>query len=178
MGNAEPLGKLMQNPGPKLELLIVTATVFVCGVSVAFSSVLARHALTEMYSVDLSYFRIETRMALTAWWWAPVVFGLLVIALWVVKLSRPNWHWISWSILGVTCLISTLVLYGIVSPFATTTFRMNNEHAAFAPSGENAARASFFQPRVPSTSRARQTKCCSPSHLERNHPSDLCETAG
>ena len=115
----------MPKPGIKLELLIAGGTILVCGIATAFCANLARYALSEMYD-GTGFLGPETQFAIRALWWAPIFYGLLLAVLIVWKLRQPKCQWITWAVLSATALATALVLFGVVSPFATTMFRMNN----------------------------------------------------
>lgn len=91
---------------------------------VVFGSLYGGRALQEFYGDAGEMFPLATRLAISAYSWIPILYGLLMLALLVIRLCCPKWQWITWSVLWVVAFAAALVVYGITLPYATTTFRM------------------------------------------------------
>lgn len=115
----------MPERGNTTELVITAATIAALGLIVWIASARGASGLSEMYG-GTDQFRFATLLAISGHRWAPFAFGgLLVGFLWAH--SRPGTRgWASWSALSIAGLTTALVLYGVVLPFASTTFRMGN----------------------------------------------------
>ena len=106
-----------------IELIGTSATIVALGVLVYFGSGHGSRALFEMYCRTEGFTPV-TSLAITAFRWGPFLYGaLFLVNIWLSVRSNAC-HWASWCALSVAGLTTGLVLYGIVRPFAYTTFRM------------------------------------------------------
>ncbi|MEO6478272.1 MAG: hypothetical protein ABIQ96_24330 [Luteolibacter sp.] len=111
--------------GEIVELLVTTAMIVVLGVIVFFSSAHGARGLAEIYG-DTAQFRLATLLAITAFRWTPFLFGGLLLGYLWLRFQASECRWAACCALSIAALTTALVLYGLVVPFANTTFRMGN----------------------------------------------------
>jgi glucan phosphoethanolaminetransferase (alkaline phosphatase superfamily) len=113
----------MPKPGIIVELLVAGGTIAICGSSVVFGSLYGGYGLLGFYGNTVpEEFPVATKLVMTAFWWAPFLYGVLLLVLLWTRVRHPGCRWITWSVLCVAALTTAFVVYGIVRPFATTTF--------------------------------------------------------
>lgn len=115
----------MPNRETTIEIAVTVITIVVLGVVVFFGSAYGAIGLSEIYG-DSDMFGIETTLAITAYRWTPFLFAPLLLGYVWLRVQHRERRWASWSALSLAGLVTALVLYGIVLPFASTTFRMGN----------------------------------------------------
>jgi hypothetical protein len=117
----------MSNPSRILitELAVIVTTLVVLALIVFFGSAYGALAHSEIYG-DTNIFGFETVLATTAYRWSPFAFALIIIGYVWCRIQRTKHTWVSWCALSLAALITGLVLYGIVRPFASTTFQLGN----------------------------------------------------
>lgn len=109
------------------ELFCVGTTIIVCGLIVAFGGGYGRVALDAIYSDQEFPFDFVTHIARTAAIWSPALYGFLFFTVIIIRLKFLGSHWITWAALCIAAIAAALTLYGIVKPFATTTFSMGTQ---------------------------------------------------
>ncbi|MBK1881958.1 hypothetical protein JIN85_06000 [Luteolibacter pohnpeiensis] len=107
------------------ELLGTAATIVALGCIVFLASAIGARGLSEIYNGTDS-FGSMTMFAITAFRWTPFLFGGLLLSFIWIHVRHGECRWASWCALIVAGLTTGLVLYGMVLPFASTTFRMGN----------------------------------------------------
>ena len=105
---------------------MTVATILALAIIVFFGSAYGARGLSEIYG-DTDRFGIETLLAITAYRWSPFLFATILIGYVWSCVRRGERRWASWCALSVTALTTAFVLYGIVRPFASTTFHMGNQ---------------------------------------------------
>ena len=108
-----------------IELLVTASTIVALGVIVFFSSAYGARGLSEIYG-DTDQFRPATMLAVSAFRWTPFLFGTLLLGYLWLSIRPGECRWASWCALSIAALTTGMVFYGIVLPFAFTTFRMGN----------------------------------------------------
>lgn len=108
-----------------MERVITAATIAALGLIVCIASARGAGGLSEMYG-GTDQFRVVTLLAISAHRWAPFGFGVLLAGFIGAHSRRGSCRWASWSALSIAGLTTALVLYGLVLPFASTTFRMGS----------------------------------------------------
>ncbi len=116
----------MPNRESTIELIVTVATIIALAVIVFFGSAYGARGLSEIYG-DSDMFGIETLFAITAYRWSPFLFATILLGYVWLRVRREERRWASWCALSLASLTTALVLYGIVLPFASTTFRMGNQ---------------------------------------------------
>jgi len=115
----------MPNRESTIELVVTVATIVASAVIVFFGSAYGARGLSEIYG-DSDMFGVETLFAITAYRWSPFLFATILLGYVWLRVWREERRWASWCALSLAGLTTALVLYGIVLPFASTTFRMGN----------------------------------------------------
>lgn len=115
----------MTNRELTIELVVTVATIVALAVMVFFGSAYGARGLIELYG-DSDMFDVETLFAITAYRWSPFLFATILIGYVWLRFQRGERRWASWCALSMAGLTTALVFYGIVLPFASTTFRMGN----------------------------------------------------
>ncbi len=108
-----------------IELLVTASTLVALGFIVSFSSACGAYGLSEIYG-DTDDFPLATFLAINAFRWSPFLFGLLLLGYIWLSFRPGECRWASWCALSIAALTTAIVLYGIVRPYASTTFRMGN----------------------------------------------------
>lgn len=116
----------MPNRESTIEIIVTVATIVALAVLVFFGSAYGARGLSEIYG-DSDMFGIETLFAITAYRWSPFLFGTILIVYVWLRGRRGERRWASWCALSLASLTTGLVLYGVVLPFASTTFHMGNQ---------------------------------------------------
>ena len=124
--------KTMSKTGVIVELLVTGVTTVACGVLVMFGSLYGRVFLLEGYGYAMEMLPLVTILAITAFWWAPYLYGSLLIVLLVVRIRYPGCRWITWSALCIASLAAAIVVFGMARPVVTTMFSMGE-----SPPGSN-----------------------------------------
>jgi hypothetical protein len=108
-----------------IELIVTSATIVALAFIVFYASAWGAIGLFEIYG-DTGQFGIETLLAITAHRWTPFLFATLLTGYIWLRVRPGECRWASWCTLSVAALTTAMVLYGLVLPFASTTFRMGN----------------------------------------------------
>ncbi len=115
----------MQNRESTIELVVTVTTIVALAVVVFFGSAYGSRGLSEIYG-DSDQLGVVTLFAITAYRWSPFLFATILLGYFWLRVRRGERRWASWCALSLAGLTTALVLYGIVLPFASTTFRMGN----------------------------------------------------
>lgn len=106
-----------------IETVVTVVTIAALAVMVGFGSAYGGRGLSEIYG-ETSTFGLETRIAITAHLWSPFLFGIILLGYVWLRMGGEQARWPSWCALSLASLITGVVFYGIVLPFAATTFHM------------------------------------------------------
>jgi hypothetical protein len=104
---------------------IIITTMVASALSVSFASVHGARGISEIYG-DSERFGAVTLIAISAHRWSPFLFIALLLGYLWMRVFRKENAWASWCALSLTALTTALVLYGIISPFASTNFQMSH----------------------------------------------------
>ena len=115
----------MPNRETTIEMVVTATTIVGLAAVVFFGSPYGARGLSEIYG-DSDMFGIETTLAITAYRWIAFLFSALLLGYVWLRVRHEERRWASWSALSFAALVTAFVLYGIVLPFASTTFRMGN----------------------------------------------------
>ena len=116
----------MPNRESIIELVVTVMTIVALAVIVIFGSAYGSKGLYEIYGGS-AMFGLETLFAVSAYRWSPFLFTTILVGYVWLRVRRRECRWVSWCALSLAALTTALVLYGIVLPFASTTFRMGNQ---------------------------------------------------
>jgi hypothetical protein len=108
-----------------IERVITAGTIAALGLIVWIASARGASGISEMYGGP-DQFRFATLLAISAHRWAPFAFGVLLAGFIGAHMRPGSCRWASWSTLSIAGLTTAFVLYGLVLPVASTTFRMGN----------------------------------------------------
>ena len=106
-----------------VEIIVTVTTIVALAVIVFFGSVYGARGLAEIYG-DSNTFEMATLFAKTAYRWSPYLFATILIGYFWLRGRMGDRRWTSWCALSLASITTGLVFYGIVVPFASTTFRM------------------------------------------------------